>query len=520
MSVEELDLVLLIGASVLLVAIIAVRLSHNTGLPSLLLYVGLGVLLGDDVLGIKFENAELTRTLGYAALVIILAEGGLTTSWSTIRNAVPAAAALATVGVGVSVAVTGVAAHLLLGFDWQLALLFGAVVSSTDAAAVFSVLRRLPVRRRLAGILEAESGFNDAPVVILVVALSTAGALESGDFVHILALLSAELAIGAVFGLAVGWLGAEAVRRVALPASGLYPLAVLALAVLAYAGAGFLHGSGFLAVYVAALVLGNARLPHRPATRGFAEGLAWLAQIGLFIMLGLLATPSELGSAILPALGVGLALLALARPLSVLVSTALPIAALRVPWRWQAFLSWAGLRGAVPIVMATVPVVEEVEGSEHLFNVVFVLVVFYTLVQGPSLPFVARRLGVAAPAEAVDLDLEVAPLDRLGADMLQVRIPQDSHLHGVEVFELRLPIGANVALIVRDGDTIVPSPTTLLRHGDELLVVTPAKVRVATERRLRAVSRYGRLAGWIHPRKSTPRPPSRPFPGPPHSPSS
>jgi cell volume regulation protein A len=505
-SVEELDHVLLIGTVVLLVAIGAVRLSHGTGLPSLLLYVGLGVLLGEGV-GIRFDDNELARTLGYAALVIILTEGGLTTSWSAIRNAVPAAAVLATLGVGVSVAVTGVAAHLLLGVDWQLALLFGVALSSTDAAAVFSVLRRLPVQPRLAGILEAESGFNDAPVVILVVALSTADKLDGGDLGHILVLLVTELTVGAVVGLAIGRLGAETVRRVALPASGLYPLAVLALAVLAYAGAGILHGSGFLAVYLAALVLGNARLPHRPATRGFAEGLAWLAQIGLFIMLGLLATPRDLGSAILPALAVGLALVLLARPISVLVSMALPIAALRVPWRGQLFLSWAGLRGAVPIVMATVPVVEGVEGSQRLFNVVFVLVVIYTLVQGPSLPYVARRLGVAAPAEAVDLELEVAPLDRLGADILQVRIPSESHLHGIEVFELRLPVGANVALVVRDGATIVPSPSMLLRHGDELLIVTPAAVRVATERRLRAVSRYGRLAGWVRPRR--PHSPSR-----------
>jgi len=504
-DVERLNQVLLIGASVLLVAIVAVRLSTRTGLPSLLLYVGLGLLLGEDAIGIRFSSEELAQTLGYAALVIILAEGGLTTSWPMIRRAIPVAAALATVGVAVSVAVTGVAAHLLLDVDWQFALLLGAVVSSTDAAAVFSVLRRLPVRPRLAGILEAESGFNDAPVVILVVALSTAGTLDGDDLGHILQLLVLELAIGAVVGLAVGRLGAEAVRRVALPSSGLYPLAVLALAVLAYAAASRLHGSGFLAVYLAALVLGNSRLPHRPATRGFAEGLAWLAQIGLFIMLGLLATPSELGSAVLPALSVGLALVLLARPLSVLVSTALPLRAFRVSWAGRAFLSWAGLRGAVPIVMATVPVVEKVPRSEHLFNVVFVLVVLYTLIQGPSLPWLARRLGVAAGAEAVDFDLEVAPLDRLGADMLLVRIPPDSHLHGVEVFELRLPPGANVALIVREGKTIVPGATTLLRHGDELLVVTPAHSRMATERRLRSVSRYGRLAGWVRPRRASAR---------------
>jgi len=442
--------------------------------------------------GIEFDNAELAQALGYAALIVILAEGGLTTSWSVIRKSVPAAAALSTVGVAVSVVVTGVAAHYLLDVSWQLALLLGAIVSSTDAAAVFSVLRTLGLRPRVVGILEAESGFNDAPVVILVVALSTADAFAAADLWGLLGLLVFELVVGAVVGLAVGWVGTQAIRRVALPASGLYPLAVMALAYLAYAAAAELHASGFLAVYVATLWLGNARLPHRGDTRAFAEGLAWLAQIGLFIMLGLLVTPRHLGSAILPALGIGLVLLLVARPLSVLVSTT----PFRLPLREQAFVSWAGLRGAVPIVLATVPAVEGVDADRRLFNVVFVLVVVYTLLQAPSLPAFARRLRVAAPAEAHGFDLDAAPLNRLDAEVLQLRIPPDSEMHGVEVFELRLPTGANVALIVRDGNSMVPGPTTMLRHGDDLLVVTPASQRLATEQRLRAVSQYGRLAGW------------------------
>jgi cell volume regulation protein A len=371
--------------------------------------------------------------------------------------------------------------------------LLGAVVSSTDAAAVFSVLRTLGLRARLVGVLEAESGFNDAPVVILVVALSTFDALGAGQIWHLLGLLVFELAVGAVVGLAVGWLGTQALRRIALPASGLYPLAVFALAFFAYAAAAAAHASGFLAVYVAALVLGNAHLPHRAGTRGFAEGLAWLAQIGLFIMLGLLVTPSQLGGAILPALGIGLVLLLAARPLSVFASTSW----FGISLREQAFLSWAGLRGAVPIVLATVPIVNEVDADRTLFNVVFVLVVVYTALQGPSLPYVARRLGVAAPAEAHRLDLDAAPLERMDAEVLHLRIPPDSRLHGVEVFELRLPRGANVALIVREGKTIVPGPDTMLRHGDDLLVVTPSSQRLATEQRLRAVSERGRLARWV-----------------------
>jgi cell volume regulation protein A len=482
-TADRLDVLLLVGAVVLLVGIAAVRLSVGTGLPSLLLYLGLGLVLGENAIGLHFDDAGLAQALGYAALVVILAEGGLTTSWRTIRPAVPAAAALATVGVAVSVVVTAAAARLLLDLDWRAALLLGAVLAPTDSAAVFSVLRRVPLPPRLAGLLEAESGFNDAPVVILVVALA---ATSTPTWYGLLGLLAYELLVGAVVGIAVGWLGAWGVRRIALPASGLYPLAVMALCVTAYGAAAVAHASGFLAVYLAALVLGNSRLPHRPATRGFAEGAAWLAQIGLFVMLGLLATPSELGSSVLPALGIGLALLLVARPLAVLTSTL----GFGTPWRERAFLSWAGLRGAVPVVLATVT------RDRAVFNVVFVLVVVFTLVQGPTLPWVARRLRLITPGEAQELDIESSPLTRLDADLLHVSVPLGSRLAGVEIFELRLPVGAAVTLVVRDGAAFVPSLTTGLRARDELIVVATGSVRDEVEHRLRAVARSGRLAGW------------------------
>jgi cell volume regulation protein A len=484
MTADELNLLLLAGALVLLVGIAAVRLSVGTGLPSLLLYLGLGLLLGENVLGLDFDDGQLAHALGYAALVVILAEGGLTANWSEVRANVGAAAVLATVGSAVSLGIVTGAAKLLLDIDWTDALLIGAILAPTDSAAVFSVLRRVPLPGRLGGLLEAESGFNDAPVVIVVVALSLG---EAPTWWGLLLLIGYELALGAVMGIAIGWLGAWGVRRIALPASGLYPLAVMALCVTAYGAASAAHASGFLAVYLAALVLGNARLPHRPATRGFAEGMAWLAQIGLFVMLGLLATPRDLPGSILPALGVGLVLLLLARPLSVLVS----VAPFRVPWREQAFLSWAGLRGAVPVVLATVP------RDQQIFNLVFVLVIAFTLLQAPTLPWVARRLGLVSPEEAQQLDIESSPLMRIDADLLQVRVAPGSKLAGVELFELRLPEGAAITLVVRDGTSFVPSSTTRLATGDDLIVVATDAVRAATENRLRAVSRRGRLAGWL-----------------------
>ncbi|WP_431967531.1 potassium/proton antiporter [Actinacidiphila sp. bgisy160] len=491
MTVDRLNELLLMCALVLLIAVVAVRLSSRSGLPSLLLYLGIGVAIGQDGLGVAFNNAALTQVLGYAALVVILAEGGLGTQWREIKPAVPAAAVLATLGIAVSVGITAAAGHYLVGLDWRQSLLIGAVVSSTDAAAVFSVLRRVPLPSRVTGVLEAESGFNDAPVVILVVAFSEHWPVHNWGL--LLGEIALELAIGAAIGLAIGMLGAFAMRRVALPASGLYPIAVLAIAVLAYAGGALAHGSGFLAVYVASVVLGNAKLPHRPATRGFAEGLAWLAQIGLFVLLGLLVTPHELGDDIVPALVVGLVLTAVARPLSVTASL-LPF---RTPFRDQVLLSWAGLRGAVPIVLATIPMVAGVRQSERIFNIVFVLVIVYTLVQGPTLPWVARRLRLGDPGAAEDLGIESAPLERLRGHLLSVRIPPRSRMHGVEVSELRLPPGAAVTLVVRENKSFVPLPTTVLRHGDELLVVATDPVRDKAEARLRAVGRGGKLAGWL-----------------------
>jgi cell volume regulation protein A len=370
----------------------------------------------------------------------------------------------------------------------------GAVLTSTDAAAVFSVLRRVPLPRRLSGVLEAESGFNDAPVVILVVALSDQAAHpgSSHTWWGLVLLALAELAGGAVIGGAVGWLGSQGLRRLAVSSSALFSLAVISLTVVAYAASAVVHTSGFLATYVAALVLGNSRLPHRAATRGFAEGLGWLAQIGLFVLLGLLASPSRLSHQILPALALGVVLILVARPLSVVVS----LAPFRMPWREQAFLSWAGLRGAVPVVLATVPLTQGVPGIRWLFDLVFVLVVVFTLVQAPTLPFLARRLGLGTDVSTQDVNVESSPLGDLKADVLRVQIGAGSRLHGIEVFELRLPAGAQVTMIVRDGAGFVPAPSTVLRRGDDLLVVTTAQVRARAERRIRQVSQRGRLAGW------------------------
>lgn len=491
MDLQHLYLVMLIGSLVLLVSIAGTRVATRVGFPSLLLFLLIGVMVGEDVLGLKFDDVELARNVGTSALAVILVEGGLTTRFSDIRKVLVPACVLATIGVGISTVVTAIGAHLLLGLDWQLALLLGAIVSSTDAAAVFSVLRVLPLPRHVAGLLEAESGFNDAPAVILVLVFG-AVPFVFNPAVEIINLVY-ELLGGSAIGLAVGYLGVAALRRIALPASGLYPIANFGLGLVAFAAAGSVHASGFIAAYLSAVVLANSELHHRAATRSFAEGVGWLAQIGLFVLLGLLANPSELATDVVPAIVVGLVLLLVARPLSVVGS----LIGFRVPWRDQVFLSWAGLRGAVPIVLATFPIVAGVPESHRLLNIVFVLVVVFTLVQAPSLRPLAHRLGLASRESTREIQVEAAPLDVLDAELLTMTVQPTSRLHNVTILELRLPDPTMITLIIRDGRTFVPVPDTRIETGDELLIVTTSKTRAAAESRLRAVSRRGKLAYWF-----------------------
>ncbi len=481
-------LVLGIGAAVLLISVIAVRVSIRLGLPSLLLYLGIGVVLGESVLGINFDDADLTQSLGIAALVLILTEGGLTTRWQAVKTSLWLGVALSTVAVAVSVAVTATALHYLLGLDWRMALLWGAVLSSTDAAAVFSVLRSLGVGPRLTGALELESGLNDAPVYIAVVLLASSDQITWTAPLLVLY----ELGVGALIGIALGWLGGAGLRHAALPATGLYPLATVSVCVMAYTAGDLLHASGFLATYVAALVLGNARLPHRSDTLSFAEGLGWLAQIGLFVLLGLYSSPSRLLDVLVPALVAGVVVTFGARPLSVFLA-ALPF---KVPWREQVFLSWSGLRGAVPIVFALIPLIQGVEGARELVDAVFVLVIVLTVVQGTTLPILARRLGLVRAGDPQEVQVDSSPLDELGAELLQVHIQRGSKLHGVYMSELRLPTGATVSLVVRGGKSFTPQMTTRLQTDDQLLIVTTEEVRDAAERRIRAVDRAGRYARW------------------------
>ena len=488
----SIDVLLLGGAAIVVLGVVVAKIGDRLGLPALLLFLGIGVLMGAPSGWTSFNNASLAHDLGFAALVLILADGGLATKWRDMRSAVGPAVVLSTVGVAVTIALLGGFLHLI-GIPLAAAVLVAATMAPTDSAAVFSILRKAPLPPRVKAMLEGESGLNDAPTVLLVFAATSLamGTTSYSDLPFTALLILGELLGGLVLGAAFGWLGSKLLRNLALPSSGLYPLASLGWAVIAYGLGTLVHVSGFAAVYVCSVVLSNSKLPHRHATRSFAEGIGWIAQIGLFVMLGLLSVPTRitLQVVVYATLG-GLFLTFVARPISVWVSLVL----FKIPIREQVFVSWAGLRGAVPIILATVPLAAGLGVAPQVFDYVFVSVIVLTLLNAPSLLWVAKKLGLSSDAR--DVDIEVAPMDAVEADLLQVRIAEESRLHGVSVSELRLPPNCQISLVIRGDRTFTPHGRDILRSGDEILVVTPSAVRGMVEERLRAVDKSGRLAGW------------------------
>ena len=495
MTLESLAPALLIGAIIVLIAVVGVRIAGRLRVPGLLLFLLIGLAAGAVAPGLRLADAELGVVLGYAALVLILAQGGLTTRMSDLRPVMWPAIALASIGVIASIAVVAFPLIAFLDVDPRVAILFGAVLAATDAAAVFSVMRRTRVATRIRTLLEAEAGFNDAPVVVIVVVLATT-TLGADPWWWIVLQIAFELVAGAGLGIAIGYAGRWLLARLALPAVGLYPIAAFAILVAAYGLADLAHASGFLAVYVAAVLIGSAsRLPHRRSILGFADGLARIAEIGLFVMLGLLADVTRLDDAWVLALAGGALLVLAARPIASIVSL-LPF---RMPWRVIAFTSVAGLRGAVPIVFAAIPLGLAVPGATLLFDATMLVVLALLVLQAPLLPRVARSMGLSLPEEAIELEVESAPLDGINAVVLGIDIPDHSGLVGTYVSELGLPHGAVVSLIVRGSAVLAIDEHARIRRGDRLVLVATVEARAGAEERLRAVARGGRLATWLRP---------------------
>jgi cell volume regulation protein A len=461
----------------LAVSVIFSRASQRIGVPIALLFLVVGMLAGSEGIGrIPFEDYRFAFRLGSLALALILFDGGLNTPMEAVRRYWAPAGVLATAGVALTAALVAVPAHLW-GLDWPEALLLGAVVSSTDAASVFAVLRGsgLQLKRRVGVTLEIESGINDPVAVILTTAL-TFNLLAPGELEgwHLALDMAVQLAVGAVVGLAVGLAGRQLLARLQLVTGGLYPALTTALALLAFGTATLAHGSGFLAVYLAGLVLGNGPLPYRAGLLRVHDALAWLSQIGMFLILGLLVFPSELPAEASLGLGVALLLAIVIRPLAV----ALCLAPFRYPREEVVYIGWVGLRGAVPIVLATFPVLAGAPGADRIFNLVFFIVVVNAIIPGGTVAWVTRRMGLQAPqSPAPQAVLAIESRLPLKGELMSFYIDEALVVTGLRLDELDFPEGASVALIVRGDRLVPPKGATTLERGDHVYLIAQPEDR-------------------------------------------
>jgi potassium/hydrogen antiporter len=460
---------LLVAMAVLLIGAIAACFVDRLGAPTLLLFLGLGMLLGEDGPGgIHFDDATLVRDAGSVALALILLEGGVLANVPAIRKVIRPSVLLATLGVVITAGVASVAAHWALDVHWRTALLIGAVVSSTDAAAVFAAVRGVGLRHRVESVLELESGVNDPFAAILVIGLVEWQQHDHYGVGDALLLLVRELGLGLIGGTIVGAAAVWLLRRLPLPSAGIAPVLVVGVALAGYASVSVLGGSGLLAAYLIGLAVGDARIPHAGVVRGFLQGGAWLAQIGLFVLLGLLVTPSRLPHEGLAPFVVAITLVLVARPLAVVVCTA----PFRVPWREQAFLAWAGLRGGVPIVFATIPIAAGIASGVRVFDVVFYVVIVSVAAQGLTLRMAARRLGVVETRPRPRLaDLDTATLQTLGAELIELRPSDLAIAAGTEIRSLVLPGAAIIAAIRRDDELVLARGDSALRENDLLYLL-------------------------------------------------
>ncbi|MGX6447724.1 potassium/proton antiporter, partial [Patulibacter sp. S7RM1-6] len=465
--------VLLLAGLLLVAGLAASLFAGRLRVPALVVFLVLGMVAGPSGTDlVEVRDATLIRDIGLVALVLILFEGGLASGLREVRPVVVPAAALATLGVLITTAVVGSVAYLTLDLSFQQGLLLAAIMASTDGAAIFALLRGSTLRRRLARTLEGEAGMNDPVAALLVIGLDDL-VLGDGNVLDLFAGMVTELAIDAVVGAAIGALAVWAFRRARLASEGLYPVASLATAILAYAVASTLHGSGLLAVYVAGLLLGSAPIHGKRSVTAFHDGLAWIAQLAMFLALGLLVSPSALGDVWLQGIVVTAALLLLGRPIAV----TLLLTPLRFTGAERIAMSWAGLRGAVPIVFATFPVIAGVPRAQEFLAIVFFVVLLSTVLQGVTFEGLARRLRVTTTEPAIDRPLvEVMAIRELGAEVVEVRVREDDAMVGTRVRDLGLPRQALVNVLVRGSEALLPRGSTRLLAGDRLHVLARREV--------------------------------------------
>jgi len=470
-------LILLIVGAVLAASIVVAFGATRAGVPSLVAFLALGMLLGSEGPGgIEFDNAELARKVGVVALAAILFEGGLATSWRRLREVAVPSALLATIGVVVTAVLAGLAAYALFDLTWLESVLLGAVVSSTDAAAVFATLRFTHVRRRLARTLEAETGGNDPVAIALTTGLIDWIRDPGYGFGDLALLVVRQLGLGLVLGVALGAAAMWTFARLPHSVGAFAPVASVAAGAISFGAADVIGGSGFLAVYLVGLAVGSTPSRYRRQLVSFHEGLAFLAQVAMFVVLGLLVFPSRLGPVALASLALAALLVVVIRPAAVVASIALT----RFSVREQAFLGWAGLRGAVPIVLGAICLSSGISSGETIFNAVFFVVVVSTLIQGTTLEWVAERLRVVSLAPRMRAPpLEVDALGSL--ELVDFDVAPDHAIAGAAVRELGLPRSALVAVVARGDETIPPRGSTVIQPGDRLFVLAPRAARPELE---------------------------------------
>ena len=474
MSIEPGN-ILLIGSVLLLISVVAGKTTNKLGVPTLIFFLIVGILAGSEgVGGIHFEDALNAQLIGITALNFILFSGGLDTNWQSIKPVLWRGVALSTIGVFLTAVSVGVFVHLVFGFTLMEGILLGSVISATDAAAVFSILRSkgIGLKGYLRPVLELESGSNDPMAYFLTITLTSFVASGNSDFAQLLPSFLKEFILGGAIGYVMGRASVWIINHIKLETEGLYPVLTLGLAIFTYSFTHFVGGNGFLAIYLCAVIMGNSNMVHRRSLIKFYDGQAWLMQIIMFLTLGLLVFPSR----ILPLAGMGLLISAflifVARPIGVFVS----LAFFPSNTRSKLFISWVGLRGSVPIVFATYPLLADIQKADLIFNLVFFISVTSVLLQGTTLSYVAKLLHVAVPAKAkrrIGLDFELT--DNIKSEMQEIILVDTSTAIGKRIVELKIPATVNILSIKRNDVFIAPNGSTKLMANDILFVLAEDK---------------------------------------------
>lgn len=462
---------MLLIAGLLLVGVLTTKFSSRLGMPALVLFIAVGMVLSRFV---YYDNTSVTQLVGIFALIVILFEGGMQSKIDDIKPIIGSALSLATLGVLITTFIVGVCSKFILGLDWAEAFLFGAIVGSTDAAAVFSVLGGKNIRKRITSTLEAESGSNDPMAVFLTISLIQWIQEPDQSVWGMLFSFIWEMGFGLILGVMIGKLAVYVINKINFDSSGLYPVMALGFVVLSYGATSMLHGSGLLAVYTTAIVMGNSDLAYGRSIMHFNKGFAWMLQITMFVLLGLLVFPAQLPAIIWQSLVISIILMLVARPLAVFISTIFT----KFSIKEKILISWAGLRGAVPIVLATYPLMAKLEHGYLFFNVVFFVVLTSAIIQGATISTLADKLGLAGEVTpSLPSLLELTALGKTKSEINHIVVNSSMDIAGREIIELDLPEDILLTAIIRDEEIITPRANTRIEAGDTLYTLSPKTKR-------------------------------------------